>query len=38
MYVLTDVRSKNDTLQKLLNLDMTDVSIRKKVDIGVGAK
>ena len=39
MYVLTDVRSKNDTLQKLLNLDVTDVNIRKKkVDIGVGAK
>ena len=38
-YVLTDVRSKNDTLQKLLNLDVTDVNIRKKkVDIGVGAK
>ena len=39
MYVLTDVRSKNDTLQKLLNLDVTDVNIRKKkIDIGVGAK
>ena len=39
MYVLKDVRSKNDTLQKLLNLDVTDVNIRKKkTDIGVGAK
>ena len=39
MFVKKEICDKTDTLQKLLNLDLSDVNIRKKVpEIGVGAK
>ena len=39
MFVKEEICDKTDTLQKLLNLDLSDVNIRKKVpEIGVGAK
>ena len=39
MFIKKEVCDSTDTLQKLLNLDLTDVNIRKKTpEIGVGAK
>ena len=39
MYIKKEICDSNDTLQKMLNLDLSDVNIRKKIpDVGVGAK
>lgn len=39
MFLKKEVCNANDTIQKLLNLDLRDASIRKKVpEVGVGAK
>lgn len=39
MYIKKDNCDANDTLQKLLNVDLSDVNIRKKIpEVGVGAK